>query len=397
MPLSTVVEDFQNGFASGERDNNGIIQLRMNNVNGIGQMIMNEYIRVPKKYYSSKYDIKEGDILFNHTNSAEMVGKSFVFKGYNEPVTFSNHFSRIRVNRSLVNPNFIVLYLVYLFNQRFFERFCDRWIHQAAFQKEKLLKLQVYFPNLVEQNYIVTTIETKLKAAEKAKQAANEQLKLTELLFDSYISKAYDKIKYRSVRLDEIVLINQTTKGKIPQDNNIDITFVPMAAVNAVKGEIANAETRSLGQVRKGYTYFENDDILFAKITPCMQNGKHAIAKNLKNGIGFGSTEFHVIKPMEDVIPEWIHFYLRRKSYLLDAENSMQGTVGQQRLPEDYLKETIIPLPPIFVQKTIVEKLKVKNKNIRKIIDNTIEQLSYIEALQTSILYQTFRENYERK
>jgi type I restriction enzyme S subunit len=176
MTFGALMKDFQNGFASGERDNNGIIQLRMNNVNSTGQMIMNEYIRVPKKYYSSKYDIKEGDILFNHTNSAEMVGKSFVFKGYNEPVTFSNHFSRIRVDKSIVNPNFIVLYLVYLFNQRFFERFCDRWIHQAAFQKEKLLKLPVYFPNLVEQNHIVTTIETKLKSIEKTKQLLDQQL-----------------------------------------------------------------------------------------------------------------------------------------------------------------------------------------------------------------------------
>jgi type I restriction enzyme S subunit len=254
-----------------------------------------------------------------------------------------------------------------------------------------LKNVEIPLFSLSEQNSIVRIIESKLKSIEKTKKAVNEQLKLIKSLFDSYISKIYDNRKYSNVRLDEISLINPATKGKIPKDDNMQVSFVPMSAVDAVRGEISNEETRPLSQVRKGYTYFENDDILFAKITPCMQNGKHAIAKNFKNGIGFGSTEFHVIKSLENVMPEWIHFYLRQKSYLLGAKNNMQGAVGQKRLPESYLKETIIPLPSVNEQRIIIEDLKSKYNKIRKIMDNINEQLSFIEELPSSILSQVFR------
>ena len=390
MPFSALIEDFQNGFASGERDDNGIIQLRMNNVNSTGKMIMDKYIRVPPKYYSSKYDIKQDDILFNHTNSAEMVGKSFVFNGYGEPITFSNHFSRIRVNESLVNPKFIVFYLVNLFNQRFFEKFCDRWIHQAAFQKEKLLKLQVYFPRLKYQNRIVQIIETQLNAVEEAKKAIIYQLKFAERLLDSYIATEYNAKTYRNVTLDKISLINPSTKGKIPKDNFMEVSFIPMNAVDANTGNIVSAEIKPLQEVRKGYTFFENNDILFAKITPCMQNGKHTIAKDLKNGIGFGSTEFHVIKPSVDVLPEWIHYFIRQPKYLSNAENYMQGAVGQQRLPDDFLRSTIIPLPPLKEQKEIISSLNSQNIKTATLKKCLFDQLSYIEALSSSILRQAF-------
>jgi type I restriction enzyme S subunit len=98
-----------------------------------------------------------------------------------------------------------------------------------------------------------------------------------------------------------------------------------------------------------------------------------------------------VIKSLENVMPEWIHFYLRRRNYLLDAEKNMQGSVGQQRLPEDYLKKTEIPLPSIAEQKNIVENLKSKNNKIERIVNSVIEQLSYIDALQSSILNKAFR------
>jgi type I restriction enzyme S subunit len=251
--------------------------------------------------------------------------------------------------------------------------------------------LEIVLPPLADQKRIADIIETKLQAIEKAKKAANEQLELIELLFDSYISKTYDKRKYRSVRLDEIALINPAAKAKTYKDDDMQIAFVPMSAVDAAKGEISNEESRPLSRVRKGYTYFENNDILFAKITPCMQNGKHAIAKNLKTDIGFGSTEFHVIKPLENVMPEWIHFYVRQKKYLLDAGNNMQGAVGQQRLPENYLKDTLIPLPSKNEQIIIIKDLKLKNNKIQKIMENVTEQLSFIEVLQSSILRQAFR------
>ena len=104
---------------------------------------------------------------------------------------------------------------------------------------------------------------------------------------------------------------------------------------------------RQVAEVEKGYTYFQEGDVLFAKITPCMENGKCAIAKRLVNGIGFGSTEFHVIRPKESVTSEWIYYYLRQETTRKKAKRSMTGSAGQKRVPSLFLQDVEIPLPPL--------------------------------------------------
>jgi type I restriction enzyme S subunit len=142
---------------------------------------------------------------------------------------------------------------------------------------------------------------------------------------------------------------------KKPRDLDHDTlcSFVPMEYVDDHFGTITEAATRRVKQVEKGYTYFHNGDVLFAKITPCMENGKCAIARNLVNGIGFGSTEFHVVRPKHDVMPEWVFYFLRQHSTRQEAARHMTGTAGQQRVPTRFLQEVIIPLPPLPEQKRI--------------------------------------------
>jgi restriction endonuclease S subunit len=376
-------------FSSGTTPNNSLLYtqgeipyFKVSDMNAEGNEV---FLKNTKLYLIDEKKIRifpSNTIVFPKNGGAILTNKKRILKDKSAV--------DLNIGTFIPNSNFDMMYIYYFFLSLDFNKIY-KVTALPTIDYNILKNVEIPLFSLAEQNRIVQVIESRLQAVEKTKKAVNEQLKLTKSLFDSYISKIYDKKKYSNVRLDEISLINPTTKGKIPKDDNMPITFVPMSLVDAVKGEILNVETRPLNQVRKGYTYFENNDILFAKITPCMQNGKHAIAKNLENGIGFGSTEFHVIKPFENVMPEWIHFYLRQKSYLLDAKNNMQGAVGQQRLPEGYLKETIIPLPPISEQKIIIEKLNSKDNKIRKIINSIIEQLSYIEALRSSILRQAFR------
>ena len=90
--------------------------------------------------------------------------------------------------------------------------------------------------------------------------------------------------------------------------------------------------------MRRGYTFFKDRDILFAKITPCMGNGKCALATDLTNGIGFGSTEFHVLRAGPELLPKFLHHYVRAESYRAQAKQHMRGGVGQQRVPEDFVR-----------------------------------------------------------
>jgi type I restriction enzyme S subunit len=163
-----------------------------------------------------------------------------------------------------------------------------------------------------------------------------------------------------------------------------------MSAVDERLGAIVHAETKPFGQVRKGYTYFEDDDVLFAKITPCMQNGKHAIACDLVGGFGFGTTEFHVLRPGPAIIPYWIHFFIRQPEVLENAKAYFTGAVGQRRVPESYLADVEIPLPPVEAQKRIAAILNEQTATVERARAAAEAQLEAAKALPAAYLRAVF-------
>ncbi|MFV0645873.1 MAG: restriction endonuclease subunit S [Sphingomonadaceae bacterium] len=136
-----------------------------------------------------------------------------------------------------------------------------------------------------------------------------------------------------------------------------NVSFVPMPAVDEHLGAIVGADDRELSEIWTGYTHFADGDVIFAKITPCMENGKAAIARNLTNGMACGSTEFYVFRPEGGVSAEYLWRYLRQQSFRDEAESHMSGAVGQRRVPRDYLENHQLPLPPLAEQRRIVAKL----------------------------------------
>jgi hypothetical protein len=165
---------------------------------------------------------------------------------------------------------------------------------------------------------------------------------------------------WRWVKLAEVCEINPRRPTGFQREDQAPTSFVPMSAVDGVRGVIAERQIRPYVEVANGYTYFAEGDVLFAKITPCMQNGKHAIAQGLIDRVGFASTEFHVIRPGPDVVPQWIHAFLRQPSVLDEATNHFTGAVGQQRLPDDFLRRLRIPLPPLNEQHRIAAILQAQ-------------------------------------
>jgi type I restriction enzyme S subunit len=159
---------------------------------------------------------------------------------------------------------------------------------------------------------------------------------------------------WTKVLLPEICALNPP---KPPPDalwSSAPVTFVPMSAVDETLGAITRPQARPFSDVRKGYTAFQEEDVIMAKITPCMENGKAAVARNLQNKLGFGSTEFHVFRSNGTALPEYIYHYIRQKSYRHDAESKMTGSVGQKRVPVSFLEQTELPLPPLPEQRRII-------------------------------------------
>lgn len=155
--------------------------------------------------------------------------------------------------------------------------------------------------------------------------------------------------------LEELCEINPKHAGD--HADTLPVSFVPMAAVDEQSGEITAAVERLYGEVRKGYTHFADGDVLWAKITPCMENGKAAVARGLTNGIGCGTTEFFVLRSRGAVLPEYLHRFMRQTSYRTAARRTMQSGVGQARVPKEFIENTRLPVPPLAEQHRIVAKL----------------------------------------
>jgi len=176
-------------------------------------------------------------------------------------------------------------------------------------------------------------------------------------------------------QIQEVADVNpRIDKKAIPDD--LEVSFVPMPAVEAESGQIDVSEVKVAKQVKKGFTAFLEGDVLFAKITPCMENGKMAIAPALINDYGFGSTEFHVLRPGDDIDAKYLYYYVSSKSFRGEAERFMTGAVGQKRVSTTYIKEASIPVAPLDDQRRIVAEIEKQFSRL----DEAVASLKRVKA-----------------
>jgi type I restriction enzyme S subunit len=193
------------------------------------------------------------------------------------------------------------------------------------------------------------------------------------------------------VRISDIVEINPKLPAKDKSNFELEVQFIPMKLVEEVINKIHLVETKRLSEVQKGsYTPFINSDVIFAKVTPCMENGKIAIAHDLKNGVGYGSSEFHVLRCSVSIMPEFLFSFLIQEKFRKEAKNSMTGAVGLRRVPRQFLENYQIPLPPIDEQQFIVDELDSKITVCDKLEETITNSLLQLEALRQSILKRAF-------
>ncbi|MEW5352993.1 restriction endonuclease subunit S [Streptomyces sp. 16-176A] len=184
-------------------------------------------------------------------------------------------------------------------------------------------------------------------------------------------------MSFASVPLGEIAEINPLHREAV--DPETEVSFLGMADVSEL-GTTTSGENRVYGEVRTGYTPFRTGDVLVAKITPCFQNGKIAQAQ-LEREIGAGSTEFHVVRASKEVNARYLLRFLRQDWIRVEGELRMTGSGGQRRVPEAYLRELMIPLPPITKQKQIaavldqVDTLRAKRREAIALLDNLTQSI----------------------
>jgi len=263
--------------------------------------------------------------------------------------------------------------------------------------KLKLLSFDKYPKRVLkDQQSIVSKIEELFSELDKGIEnlrIAQQQLKIyrqailkwafegkltNENVKNGLLPKAWKMVQIRDV---------SEMNPKIPNRDNIDrqmeVQFLPMKLVKEIINKINLTEIKKYEDVLKGsYTPFINGDVIFAKVTPCMENGKIAIVNNLKNGIGFGSSEFHVIRAGSKIIPAFIFYYLVQDKFRHEAANEMTGAVGLRRVPKQFIENHDIPLPPIIEQNKIVEELESRLSVADKMEESITQSLQQAEALR---------------
>ena len=261
--------------------------------------------------------------------------------------------------------------------------------------QELLKQVRFHLPPLDKQRSILLRVEALAARIAEAHHLREEAAREIDAFTDSILGDLLEENKSNWIYgiIPEFAEVNPSRKGQITLKGEDLVSFVPMRAVDDVTGTIAHAEPRSYQEVSKGYTWFQDGDVIFAKITPCMENGKSAIAKNLINGTAFGSTEFHVLRPGNKVLAEWLYILARSKQFRDDAAAHFKGTAGQQRVPQSFLDNKVIPVPPLDEQRRIVaylDSVQARLASLWELQSATGEELR-LRTLLPSVLDRAFK------
>ena len=251
-------------------------------------------------------------------------------------------------------------------------------------------RIEILIPPLHEQRRIVKILDEVFEKMAKVKENAEKNLKNAEELFESYLQNVFAKSgkEWEDKKLKDIFQIKPPKKEAREKLKDDDlVSFVPMEDMQIFSKEFICNKERKLKEVQGSYTYFANEDVLLAKITPCFENGKLGIARNLKNGIGFGSSEYIVFRSNGKVISDYLYYFLAREQFRKEGAKRMSGAVGHKRVSKEFIEESILPFPKsLSEQKSIVKKLDTLSAETKKLEAIYKKKLADLEELKKSVL-----------
>lgn len=336
------------------------------------------------------FEIRPGDLIFNNVFAWE--GAVALAAHTEEGKIGSHRFLTYLADASSADH----LYLKYFFlSERGLELLGRASPGSAGRNRtlavERFENLMISLPDIQEQRRVAGKLDQILTLA----ATLRAELDQARLLADATVNATLDAILiggkdsgWPARRVGDVAEVNP--KPKRLEANSV-VTFVPMSAVDDVTGTIAVAEERLIVELKSHYKQFQRGDVLFARITPCMQNGKAAVVDGIPTDFGFGSTEFHVIRPADEVLPEWIHRIVRTRHFREKAAERFTGTAGQQRVPADFIKNAEIPVPET------IEEQKEALVRIDSILERHLHrrqlhlaQVARAQALTPSVLNRAF-------
>lgn len=339
--------------------------------------------------YKKLYRLSVGNFVYSRLFGWE--GALAVASADDDGLLFSHEFPMFDVDTSRVHIRYLKHIVTWpTLHERLRDKTTGMGNRRQRVNVAQLTAATIPLPDLAEQRRIADLLDRQL--AEVPCMTDTRRLRVRQAALarfeDEYVRRLQDA-GWTPTRLNAVADINPR-RGK--PDPTERVIFVPMSGVSDRIGSIVDPDIRTAADVSRGYTQFRSADVVFARITPCMQNGKCAIV-DLPPGIsyGYGSTEFHVIRSNGPISPAWIHFWLRRLTLRQEAMRAFTGTAGQQRVPASFLRQADILVPPDDgAEADALDSVRALHARAERVRDLQEYSASLARALKPALLNAAF-------
>lgn len=377
--LSECIESASSGFASGAIDPEGVAQIRMNNVELDGRLNFEKIRYVPKSTMKiEKFLLAEDDVLFNATNSPNLVGKSALIRGLPEPFVYSNHFIRIRTNRSKLEPGFLARWLTAQQQVGRFELMCNKWVNQASVRREDLLNLALPLPPLPEQRRISAILDKADALRAKRSEAIVKQDQLLQSLFLEMFGDPVTNPKgWPIVALSSygIVATGNTPPRSNAENYGTGIEWIKSDNLNTPHDYVTKADEQLSDMGERTARVVSSGSVLVTCIAGSLSCiGNLAITDRR---VAFNQ-QINAITP-HSAPSEFLYFLLKTAKPLIQgaSTNGMKGMVNKSKFCAIQ-----VPIPPIELQKEFSRNFLEMHK-LRSLADAALaKQETLLAGLQ---------------
>ncbi len=395
--LGEVVRDAQAGFACGLRDPEGIAQLRMNNLGTRGNFVWDDVLRVPREGNNiEQFLLVPGDVLFNNTNSTELVGKSALFDGYDEPIVYSNHFTRLRPANDSLSPAFLSSWLNHQWQQGVFAAICNRWIGQSAVKADKLLNLDFPLPPFPEQQRIAAILRERMAAVEEARAAAQARLEAVKALPAAFLRQVFPRPGqrlpdgWRWVKLEEVCdgAGQYGTSIKSSSDQR-GVPVLGMYHIHEGRIRWQNVSYVELKAEELPKYLLRKGDLLFNRTNSAALVGKTAVYDTDKAAV-FASylIRFPLVEEIAD--SHFLSAFINSREGRRFIEANMAQAIGQVNISASTMRTMPVPLPPLHEQQRIAGMLRDQMAAVDRARAAAEAELNTINALPAALLRRAF-------
>lgn len=348
-------------------------------------------------------EVKTGDLLLTCAGPRNRCGIVCLVRETRPKLMLSGKMYRFRVNEEKILPEFLEMYLLSPKATSAIDKM-KTGISDSGLNltHSKFLKLEIPEISTDIQRKVLAQYEDiieRIRIVEQSLDFIKQKYSEYQRSYLHTLFYATSEIEQSSLTqelpegweftpLREVVTFNRPKPRELKQSLE-EVSFVPMEKVEESTGRIHLDKqiSHSEGQ-RRNLTYFVDGDLIFAKITPCMENGKFAVANGLVGGSAYGSTEFHVLTTHKELLPQYLYLFFSTEDFRAEAKRAMTGAVGQQRVPKSFLENYQFPLPPVSDQQRLLKKIDLeftRMKSLMHLVDGLslkIERLklSYYEA-----------------